>query len=124
MIELEKVYGDDPATDRGELWSNAEQTHVISKEDGRWYVRDEHGDLGSYPTLAAAFEYLQVSQVWGEVTLAPANRLCRDIADGRADEAGHFLLEYLADYGAVGIDVQALAKQVFERIGADEEAWQ
>lgn len=114
MIELEKVYGDEPETDRGELWSNAEQTHVISKEDGQYWVRDENGDVGVANDLATALDLAQAE--WTEVTLAPANRLCHNIAFGRADEVGEFLLEYLADYGAVGIDVQALANLVFARI--------
>lgn len=122
MIELERVYADEPETDRGELWSNAEQTHVLSKEDEQYWVRDENGDVGVANDLAKALELAQAE--WGEVTLAPANRLAQNIAEGRAGEVGHFLLEYLADFGAVGIDVQALAQQVFERIGADEEAWQ
>jgi hypothetical protein len=121
MIELERAYVDEPETDRGELWSNPEQTHVISKEDGQYWVRDEAGERGAFDDFAQAFAAAE--KAWGEVTLAPANRLRRDIAEGRADEIGHFLLEYLADYGAVGIDVQALARQVFERVGADEEAW-
>lgn len=119
MIELEKIAGD--------MWSDEPNTHVIVHEDWDYpghapgfYVRDEDGDVGVYPTFAEAFERAQ--EEWGEVTLAPANRLRAEIEEGRTGEIGHFLLEYLADYGAVGIDARALARRVFERIGGDEEA--
>lgn len=122
MIELQKVETpEDPTGFYGEVWTNEANTHVIAQEDGRWFVRDESGTLGDYPTFSSAFEFARLA--WGEVTLAPASRLRETIEDGRADEVGHFLLEYLADHGAVGIDVQALARRVFERVGDDEEAW-
>lgn len=116
MIELDLVYGDEPETDRGELWSNTEQTHVISEEDGRFHIRDEAGDLGSYPTLADAFDYLMDSQVWGEVTLAPANRLRHNIDVEDECDGMQYLTQYLATYGTAGIDAQALARRVFERL--------
>lgn len=121
MIELKRVEDvRDPST--GELWSDETNEHVISQEGGRWFVRDEEGGSQGWDTFAQAFADAQ--DLWLDVvTLEPANRLRRVIAEGRADEVGHFLLEYLADYGAVGIDVQALAQQVFQRVGADEEAW-
>lgn len=113
MIELEKIAED--------MWSDEPNTHVIVHEGWDYpghapgfYVRDEDGDVGIRPTFDEAFELAQAE--WGEVTLAPANRLARNIAEGRADEVGHFLLEYLADHGAVGIDVQALATLVFARV--------
>lgn len=127
MIELSNVTALD-APEGTELWSDEDNWHVIVLEteetyrSAGWYVRDENGERGPLDDFAQAFDAAQ--KAWGEVTLLPANRLRADIETGRADEVGHFLLEYLADYGAVGIDAQALAKRVFERIGADDEAWQ
>jgi hypothetical protein len=99
-------------TDDEELWQDADQSHVISREGDGWYIRDESGELGAYPSLAAALDYLQVSQVWGPVELGPARRLRRNVTEGRADEVAQFLLEYLAEYGTVGIDVRDLAENV------------
>jgi hypothetical protein len=128
MIELQRDESQDIR-----VWADSDFSHVIVEEAEEtyrygsggpgWYVRDENGERGPSRTFAEAFDIAE--ELWDdEVSLAPANRLRRDIADGRADEVGHFLLEYLADHGAVGIDVQALAQQVFARVGADEEAWQ
>ena len=127
MIELSNVTALD-APEGTELWSDEDNRHVIVLEteetyrSAGWYVRDENGDVGRAADLGKALMLARAT--WGEVTLAPANRLRETIETGRADEIGHFLLEYLADHGSVGIDPQALAKRVFERIGADEEAWQ
>lgn len=129
MIELELHTGEDT-----QVWSDSGHRHAIEYLDEAraairygsepgFHIHDESGELGAYPSLAAALDYLQTSQVWGEVSLAPANRLARNIAEGPTDEIGHFLLEYLADYGPVGIDAQALANLVFARVGGDEEAW-
>lgn len=117
MIELEKTDHD--------LWSDADGLHVIVHQDWTtyeglrpgWFVRDEDGESGSWPTLAGAL--LVAADRWGEVTLAPANRLRSEIETGRADEVGQSLLEYLTTYGTAGIDVQALAQRVFERIEED-----
>lgn len=114
MVELEKVdEGRGWAGGYGALWASADRAHVISEEDGRYWVRDESGALGDFPTFSSAFEHAEM--VWG-ATLAPANRLARDVAEGRPDEVGQFLIEYLAEYGAVGIDVRALANLVLARI--------
>ena len=50
--------------------------------------------------------------------LAAVEQLHRDL-DGRADEVGQFLLEYLAAWGADGIDVQALAQRVIDAPGEE-----
>lgn len=129
MIELERI--EDPIFE-GRTWTNESNTHVIIEETEDtyrygsggpgWYVRGENAERGPVRTFAEAFDLAE--ELWtDEVSLAPANRLRAEIAEGRADEVGHFLLEYLADHGAVGIDVQALANQVFARVGGDEEAW-
>jgi hypothetical protein len=122
MIELDRVenqYGEQDV----ELWADNEYLHVIVHEDwaneshgSGWYVRDESGELGVYPSLGDAFDYLRTSQVWGEVTLAPARRLIADMTYEDETDAGRYLLEYLATYGAVGIDPQALAKLAFARL--------
>src|SRR5687768_12443530 len=129
MIELQR---DDSQDFEGTLWADANYSHVIVQETEStyrygsggpgWYVRDEDGEIGPFNTFEQAL--FAADDRWLEISLAPANRLRETIETGRADEVGHFLLEYLADYGAVGIDVQELAQQVFERVGADEEAWQ
>lgn len=119
MIELERqTIDEDPTGFYGALWTDEPNEHVIAEEDGLFYVRDENGSSFGFRTFELAFAYAQ--DLWPEVTLAPANRVARDIAEGRADEVGQFLLEYLAEYGAVGVDVQALAQQVFARIEEDE----
>lgn len=119
MIELDRVENQHGEQDV-ELWADSEYLHVIVREDWEhslhapgWYVRDEDAEEGSFDTFGEAFETAE--RMWGEVTLAPARRLLVDIAEGRADEVGQSLLEYLAAYGAVGIDVQALAEQVCAR---------
>jgi hypothetical protein len=129
MIELE------PTTDEYtgvSFWHDVEYRHVIvleTEDTARlsgpgpgWYVRDENDELGPFNTFEQAL--FAADDRWLEISLAPANRLRETIETGRADEVGHFLLEYLADYGAVWIDVQELATRVFERVGGDEEAWQ
>lgn len=122
MIELERdESGDFP----GQVWANSGFTHVIVEEtentcriDGPgpgWYVRDENGESGPFIDLADAFRAAQVH--WGmDVTLAPANRLRRDIEDGDEEDGMQWLVEYLATYGTAGIDAQRLAVRVFERI--------
>jgi hypothetical protein len=122
MIELERDESQDI-----EVWGDVEFMHVIVRETAEtfphsspgpgFYVRDEAGERGPFDTLEQAF--VAAEKAWGEVTLAPANRLRRDLDIGRADEIGDFLLEYLAEYGAVGIDPQALAQQVFARAEDD-----
>jgi hypothetical protein len=97
-------------TDDEELWQDADQSHVISREGDGWYVRDETGEHGRYSTFGLALEFARF--VWGPVELGPARRLRRNVAEGRADEVAQFLLEYLAEYGAVGIDVRDLAENV------------
>lgn len=122
MIELDRVenqYGEQDV----ELWADNEYLHVIVREDWvnhshdpGWYVRDEDGERGAFRSFAEAFNAAEL--LWapvGDVTLAPARRLVADIAESEPWGAGQFLLEYLAAYGAVGIDVQALAEQVFAR---------
>ena len=119
MIELELNASQGP-----QVWGDGSYTHVIVEETedtapfsspgAGFYVRDEGGENGPYPTLARALD--QARALWGEVELAPAVRLRNDIELGRADEIGDFLLEYLATYGTAGIDAQALARRVFERI--------
>lgn len=52
--------------------------------------------------------------------MTPAERIVHDVETGRLDEIGDSLLMHIADYGTEGIDVQALAQRVFERI--DEES--
>lgn len=130
MIELERM--EDPIFE-GRVWTDAANEHVLVLETEDtyrygsggpgWYVRDENAERGPVRTFAEAFDIAE--ELWtDEVSLAPANRLRQEIEQGRADEIGHFLLEYLADYGTAGIDAKALATRVFERVGADEEAWQ
>lgn len=119
MIELERDESQDI-----EVWADGEFEHVIVQETvdtfrlggpgPGWYVRDVDGEEGAFPTLERALVAARIR--WVEVSLAPANRLRQEIAEGRADEVGNFLLEYLATYGPVGIDAQALARRVFERI--------
>lgn len=114
MIELE-------LTDR-DLWSDTEGLHVIIHQDWTtyeglgpgWFVRDENRELGPYAELAHAFTASEL--IWGEVSLAPANRLRDEIENGDECDAGNYLLEYLATYGTAGIDAQALAARVFARI--------
>lgn len=112
MIELDKLHED--------VWSDEDNWHVIAREteetyhSAGFYVRDEDGENGPYPTLTLALN--QAQALWGEVTLAPANRLRANIDGGRGNEVGDFLLEYLATYGTVGVDAQALAQRVFARI--------
>lgn len=121
MITLERVTDQDFP---GEVWTDEANYHVIVQETPEtfpvrlpgagWYVRDYDGiELGPFASLDESLATAR--QVWGEVTLGPADRLARSMAEGRADEVGQFLLEYLADYGAVGIDVQALAQLVMTR---------
>jgi len=122
MIELER---DDSQDFEGTVWHDANYSHVIVHEPEPfdrgtsgtpgWYVRDENGESGPHGSFAEALSGSQWA--WqDEVTLGPANRLVIDIDSSRSDEAGQFLLEYLAEYGPVGIDAQALANLVFARI--------
>lgn len=123
-VELER---DESGEHEGQVWHDVDFRHVIVEEtedtariDGPgpgFYVRDEDGESGPHATLTGALAAAE--RMWGEVTLAPANRLVVELADGRADEVGEFLLQYLAEYGTTGIDAQALAQRVFERIEED-----
>lgn len=118
MIELERGESQDI-----QVWADSDFRHVIVRETegtyrygsggSGYYVRDEIGEVGPYLSLGEAFEMAQ--DRWGEVTLAPANRLARNLAEGREHAVADYLLEYLAKYGAVGIDVQALAQLVMTR---------
>lgn len=117
MIELER---DESQDFEGTLWSDANYSHVIVQEtpdtariDGPgFYVLARHTERGPFRQLTTALSV--ASEEWDtEVTLAPANRLRRDIEH---PDGGQFLLEYLAEYGTAGIDAQALANRVFERI--------
>lgn len=118
MITLERVTDTDWP---GQVWTDEANTHVIVEETADTvrvdipmapglYVRDENGELGPYSTLELALEFARYA--WGPVELGPARRLRRDIAEGRADDVAQFLLEYLAEYGPVGIDVRDLAENV------------
>lgn len=121
MIELER---DDSGDFPGQVWHDVEYRHVIVQETADtapltsggpgWYVRDENGETGPYVDLADAFT--AASARWGEVTLAPANRLVLNMTYEDETDAGRYLLEYLATYGAVGIDPQALANLAFARL--------
>lgn len=51
--------------------------------------------------------------------MTPEQRIQWTVENGRLDEIGDLLLEFIADYGADGIDAGRLARRVFERI--DEE---
>jgi len=114
MIELKREQHDDPTGFYGVLWTDESNEHVIAQEGGLFYVRDENGSSGAWSTFDEAFA--DALDLWTEVSLAPANQVAVDIELGRADEVGDFLLEYLAEYGAVGIDVQRLARRVFDRV--------
>lgn len=120
MIELERDT-EDPHFP-GEVWASHDHMHVIVQEtestvrrgsEPGWYVRDTNGERGPYDAFDQAFAAAQ--KAWGEVSLAPANRLARNLAEGREHAVADYLLEYLAEYGAVGIDVQALAQLVMTR---------
>lgn len=113
MIELERHDENDPTGFYGVLWTDESNTHVIVEEGAHLWVRDESGDVGVANELGTALELARAE--WGEVTLAPARRLRDDIELGRSHAVADFLLEYLAEYGAVGIDVKALAQTVLER---------
>jgi hypothetical protein len=117
MIELERDESQDI-----QVWADADFRHVIVQEPGTtlveylapgWYVRDEGGEYGPYGDLAEALVAAQ--GIW-DVTLAPANRLRRDIEDGDENDGMQHLTEYLAEHGTVGIDPQALAQRIFERL--------
>jgi hypothetical protein len=95
MIELERVADvRDPST--GELWSDETNEHVISCEDGQYWVRDTYGERGPVRTFEQAFD-IAFGRWGGQVTLVPANRLRDEIEEGRTGEIGDFLLEYLAE---------------------------
>jgi hypothetical protein len=116
MIELERTEPD--------LWITADEFYAIVEltsdipalnyQGPGFYVRDNEGDVGPFRTLDEALHAAELR--WGEVTLAPANRLRRNIDVEDECDAGNYLLEYLAYYGTAGIDAQALARRVFERI--------
>lgn len=114
MIELERRQHNDPTGFYGAFWTDEANEHVIAEEGGQYWVRDENGDVGVANDLATAFDLATAE--WGEVALADANRLRRNVEEGRSGEVDYFLLEYLAAYGTAGIDAQALARRVFERI--------
>ena len=123
MIELRRITPLDSLAGE-EFWSDETNEHVIAREteetvrydgDGPgWYVRDEVREMGPFDDFAQALA--EAEGVWREVTLAPANRLRDAIEVEDENDVGTYLLEYLATYGAVGIDAQALARRVFERI--------
>lgn len=122
MIELDQVENHEDGD--VELWADAEYRHVIVCEDWEhslhapgWYVRDEHIELGAFGTFGEALAVAR--KAWGEVALAPANRLRAAVEVEDENDVGTYLLEYLATYGTVGIDAQALAVRVFERIAED-----
>jgi hypothetical protein len=48
--------------------------------------------------------------------MSPAERVEWEVKNGRLDEIGDMLLMHLAHYGTDGIDAQALAQRVWERI--------
>jgi hypothetical protein len=115
MIELERDESQDT-----QVWADEDFSHVIVEETGNtwrygsdgpgWYVRDEDGEAGPFALFADALDAAH-DRGW-PVTLAPANRLVRDIKQGRSHAIADYLLGYLAEYGPVGIDVQALANLV------------
>jgi hypothetical protein len=120
MIELERDESQDI-----QVWADSDFSHVIVEEtpdtyrfDGGapgFWVRYEEGEDGPFPSLDVAL--IEARETWDdEVTLAPANRLRRDIEDGDENDGMQWLVEYLATYGTAGIDAQALAQRVFERI--------
>lgn len=118
MIELERDESQDI-----QVWADVEFAHVIVHETEDtyrygsggpgWYVRDENGEHGPFNTFEQAL--YAADDLWIEISLAPANRLARNLAEGREHAVADYLLEYLAKYGAVGIDVQALAQLVMTR---------
>lgn len=121
MIELTRDESQDI-----EVWADGELAHVIVHETedaphgyggSGFYVRDEIGQVGPYLSLGEAFD--MACSRWGEVTLAPANRLRAAIEVEDENDVGTYLLEYLATYGTAGIDAQALAQRVFERVEED-----
>jgi hypothetical protein len=122
MIELERDASQDI-----QVWADADFSHVIVQETEDtyrygsggpgWYVRDENGETGPFNTFEQAL--YAADDRWIMVSLYPANRLREEVESGRPDEIGQFLLEYLAEYGPVGIDAQDLAQRVFERIEQD-----
>jgi hypothetical protein len=116
MIILERVTSEDFP---GQVWTDESNTHVIVEEvgpaphgygDAGFYVRDAVASSVAYATFDEAFAAAQ--SVWGPVALGPALRLERDVAQGRAGDVAQYLLEYLAEYGAAGIDVRDLAENV------------
>jgi len=121
MIILERVI--DPSFPN-EVWTDDVNRHVMVCElentfrygsgGPGWYIRDEVGEVGPYLSFDEALE--MASSRWGAVALGPALRLEKDLAQARVDEGMQFLVEHLAEYGAVGIDVKALAEQVLTRI--------
>ena len=121
MIELSR---DDSPEQYSEVWADADLSHVIVHEteafdrgvsgEPGWYVRDEDGEEGPFPTLDLALEAAHLR--WGGVSLAPANRLRRDIEDGDENDGMRWLVEYLATYGTADIDAQELARRVSERL--------
>jgi hypothetical protein len=119
MIELERDESQDT-----QVWADEDFSHVIVEETEDtyrfgsggpgFYLRDEDGEEGPFRDLADAFDGARFR--WHEVELAPANRLRHNIEVEDECDAGNYLLEYLATYGAVGIDAKALATRAFERI--------
>jgi hypothetical protein len=118
MIELERDESQDI-----QVWADKDFVHVIVQETEEtvrigfapgWYVRDEGGEMGAFEDFALALGV--AGDTWGEVTLAPASRLRDAVEVEDENDVGNYLLEYLAKYGTAGIDAQALAKRVFERI--------
>lgn len=120
MIELERDESQDI-----QVWADADFSHVIVQEtedtvrvdipmEPGWYVRDEDGESGPFLLFVDALDGA-ADRGW-DVTLGPANRLVRDMTNGDETDAGPFLVQYLATYGPVGIDVQALANLALTRL--------
>jgi hypothetical protein len=127
MIILERVTGSDWP---GVTWTDDVNAHVIVLETDEtvrvdilmepgWYLRDEDGETGPWPSLDDALTEAEFQ--WGDaVALGPCARLVRDLHDARPGEGAlRQLVEHLADYGPGGIDVQALAELVLRK----EEWW-
>jgi hypothetical protein len=52
--------------------------------------------------------------------MTPAERIEWTVENGRMDEIGDLLLQYIADYGVDDIDAQGLARRVWDRMNEEE----
>ena len=52
--------------------------------------------------------------------MTPQQRIVHEVENERPREIGHYLLEHLAAHGTHGIDAQALARRVFERMEEED----